>query len=91
MGLRPVFLSPRIPDFLSSLVALSNFMRLSLRETRIRGRGWCCVVGNPGNAGARGTRSERCGGRSGLRGHFPFRVGGNGRVDSEETSSSVLV
>jgi hypothetical protein len=41
---------PRIPDFLSRLVALSNFMRL--RESRMRGRGWCCVVGNPGNAGA---------------------------------------
>jgi hypothetical protein len=43
---------PRIPDFLSRLVALSNFMRLSLRESRIRGHGKCSVVGNPGNASA---------------------------------------
>jgi hypothetical protein len=28
---------PRIPDFLSRLVALSDFMRLSLRESRTRG------------------------------------------------------
>jgi hypothetical protein len=33
-------------------------MRLSLRESRIRGRGWRCVVGNRGSAGARGTRTE---------------------------------
>jgi hypothetical protein len=51
-GLRPSFFGPRIPDFLSRLVALSNFMRLSLRESRMRGRRLCCAVGNPGNAGA---------------------------------------
>jgi hypothetical protein len=38
MGFGPFFPNPRIPDFLSGLVALSNFMRLSLRESRIRGR-----------------------------------------------------
>jgi hypothetical protein len=27
-------------------------MRLSLRESRMRGRGKYCVVGNPGDAGA---------------------------------------
>ena len=32
----PLVLGPRIPDFLSRLVTLSNFMRLSLRESRIR-------------------------------------------------------
>jgi hypothetical protein len=31
-----------------AFVALSNFTRLSLRESRIRGRGWSCLVGNPG-------------------------------------------
>jgi len=30
---------PTGPDFLSRLLALSNFMRLSLRESRKRGRG----------------------------------------------------
>jgi hypothetical protein len=48
----PIVFVPRIPDFLSRLVTLSNIMRLSLREIRTRGRGQCCVVGNPGNAGA---------------------------------------
>src|SRR5277367_6937433 len=48
----PIVFGPRIPDFLSRLVALSNFMRLSLRESRIRGCGRFCMVGNPGNAGA---------------------------------------
>jgi hypothetical protein len=48
---------PRIPDFLSRLVASSKALRLSLRESRMRGRAWCCVVDNPGNAGANmGTR-----------------------------------
>ena len=47
----PLVLGPRIPDFLSRLVTLSNFMRLSLRESRIRvvasaasrksGQRWC--------------------------------------------------
>jgi hypothetical protein len=31
-GLRPSFLFPRTPDFLSRLVALSNCMRLSLKK-----------------------------------------------------------
>jgi hypothetical protein len=47
-----VFIGPRIPDFLSRLVALSNVVRLSLGESRMRGRGECRIVGNPGNAGA---------------------------------------
>jgi hypothetical protein len=51
MGLRPVLLNPRIPDFLSRFVALINFMRLSLREPHAR-RGYCCEVGNPANADA---------------------------------------
>jgi hypothetical protein len=34
----PIVFGPRIPDFPSRLVALSNFMLLSLRESRIRGR-----------------------------------------------------
>jgi hypothetical protein len=34
----PIVFGPRIPDFLSKLAALSNFLRLSLRESRIRGR-----------------------------------------------------
>src|SRR3984957_824016 len=47
----PLVFGPRIPDFLSRLVTLSNFMRLSLRESRIRvvasaasrksGQRWC--------------------------------------------------
>jgi hypothetical protein len=51
-GLRPSFLGPRIPDFLSSVVALSKTMRLSLREkphkrswlvlrSRKSGQRWC--------------------------------------------------
>jgi hypothetical protein len=32
MGLRPVVFGPRTPDFLSRLVALANFMRLSLMK-----------------------------------------------------------
>ena len=59
MGLRPIFFVPRIPDFLSKLVALSNFMRLSLRESRMRGRGLYCVVENPGNAGANVGHPDR--------------------------------
>jgi hypothetical protein len=35
----PVFVGPRIPDFLSRVVALNKFVRLSLRESHIRGRG----------------------------------------------------
>jgi hypothetical protein len=35
----PIVFGPRIPDFLSRLMALSNIMRLSLRESRMRGRG----------------------------------------------------
>ena len=35
----PIVFGPRIPDFLSRFVALSNFMRLSLRESRIRDPG----------------------------------------------------
>jgi len=35
MGFRPVSINPRIPNFLSRLVALLNFMRLSLRERRL--------------------------------------------------------
>jgi hypothetical protein len=35
----PIVFGPRIPDFLLRLVALSNFVRLSLRESRMRGRG----------------------------------------------------
>ena len=36
------------PDFLWSLVALRDIMRLSLRERRTRGFVQCCVAGNPG-------------------------------------------
>jgi hypothetical protein len=56
----PVIFGPRIPDFLSRVVALSKFMRLSLRENRIRGRGQCCVAGDPGNAGANTGDPCRC-------------------------------
>jgi hypothetical protein len=48
----PIVFGPRIPDFLARLVVLSKTMRLSLRESRKRGRAQCCLVGNPGNAGA---------------------------------------
>jgi hypothetical protein len=37
----PVFLNRRIPDFLSRLVALSDFRRLSFRESRIHGLREC--------------------------------------------------
>ena len=33
----PIVFCPRISDFLSKVVTLSNFMPLSLRESRIRG------------------------------------------------------
>jgi hypothetical protein len=36
------------PDFLLRLVALANFMRLSLRERRTRYRVQRSVAGNPG-------------------------------------------
>jgi hypothetical protein len=36
------------PDFLWNLVALVDFMRLSLTERRTRGLVQCCVAGNPG-------------------------------------------
>ena len=36
------------PDFLSSLAALANFMRLSLRKAAHVAVGEYCVVGNPG-------------------------------------------
>jgi hypothetical protein len=37
------------PDSLWSLVALADFMRLSLTERRTRGLVWRCVAGNPGS------------------------------------------
>jgi hypothetical protein len=40
-ALHPVFFGPRTPDFLSRLVALSNFIRLSLMKSRTRGHVWC--------------------------------------------------
>ena len=36
------------PDFLLRLVALANFMRLSVRERRTRNRVQRSVAGNPG-------------------------------------------
>jgi IS30 family transposase len=51
----PAFFGPRIPDFLSRLVALSNVVRLSLGESRMRSRGECRILGNPGNASANGA------------------------------------
>jgi hypothetical protein len=36
------------PDFLSSLVALASFMRLSLMKAAHAGVGECSVTGNPG-------------------------------------------
>jgi hypothetical protein len=36
------------PDFLSSLVALANFMRLSLLKAAHAGVGECSITGNPG-------------------------------------------
>jgi hypothetical protein len=35
VGASPIFFGPRIPDFLSRSVAVGNFMRLSLRESRM--------------------------------------------------------
>jgi hypothetical protein len=57
------------PDFLSSLLALANFMRLSLRKARIRGLGWYRDVGNPGplrskNISTKGLRSGKAHSRS---------------------------
>ena len=37
------------PDFLWTLVALADLMRLSLRERRTRSFVQCCVAGNPGS------------------------------------------
>jgi hypothetical protein len=64
---RPVFIDPRIPDFLSGLLALSYFMRLSLRESRIRGRRRCWLVGIRATLARTWAR--------------PFRVGVSGGVD----------
>jgi hypothetical protein len=36
------------PDFLWNLVALTDLMRLSLRERRTRDLVQCCLAGNPG-------------------------------------------
>ena len=36
------------PDFLLRLVALANFMRLSLLKAANVAAGECCVAGNPG-------------------------------------------
>jgi hypothetical protein len=45
------------PDFLSRLVALADFMRLSLRKAAHVVVGKCCVIGNPGPLGM--TKGER--------------------------------
>src|SRR5450631_3713534 len=37
------------PDFLWTLMAFADLMRLSLRERRTRGLVWHCVAGNPGS------------------------------------------
>jgi hypothetical protein len=47
----PIFFGPRIPDFVSRFVALSNFMRLSFERKPHARRVYWCEVGNPGNAG----------------------------------------
>jgi hypothetical protein len=39
----------KTPDFLSSSAALTNFLRLSLRENRTRVHNGRCVAGNPGS------------------------------------------
>jgi hypothetical protein len=49
------------PDFLLRLVALANFMRLSLRERRTRNRVQRIVAGNPG----RDDKKERVVARKG--------------------------
>ena len=57
MGLRPVVFGPRTPDFLSRLVALANFMRLSLMKAAHAAVGWRRVTGNPDTLGRTwGTR-----------------------------------
>jgi hypothetical protein len=42
---------PILPDFLSRLMALSNFMRLFLRESRTRGRGLMLASRKSGHLG----------------------------------------
>src|ERR1700678_1792016 len=65
----PIVFVPRIPDFLSRFVALSKFMRLSLRESRTRAGRWWRAIGNPGNAGANvGHPYGAVGPATGLRG-----------------------
>src|SRR6202043_522306 len=49
------------PDFLLRLVALANFMRLSLRERRTRERVQRSAAGNPG----RDDKKERAAGKRG--------------------------
>ena len=71
----PVFFFPRTPDFLLRLVALSNSMRLSLKESRTRGPVLCCVTANPGTLGRTwGTLcySVRIGGGDYLRRNRPL-------------------
>jgi hypothetical protein len=46
------------PDFLWSLVALAELMRLSLRERRTRGFVQCCVAGNPGTLRSHGSPGQ---------------------------------
>jgi tetratricopeptide (TPR) repeat protein len=48
----PCRFRPTHPGFPVEIGAASNFVRLSLRESRKRGRRHFSVVGNPGNAGA---------------------------------------
>ena len=62
------------PDFLLRLVALANFMRLSLRERRTRNRVQRSVAGNPG----RDDKKERVVARKGRllnRGIFQIEFG----------------
>jgi hypothetical protein len=46
------------PDFLWTLVALADLMRLSLRERRTRGFVQCCVAGNPGSLRSHGKPGQ---------------------------------
>jgi hypothetical protein len=46
------------PDFLSKLVALANFMRLSLLKAARVADGECCVAGNPGTLRSHGKPGQ---------------------------------
>jgi hypothetical protein len=63
----------RTPDFLSSLVALTNFMRLSLMKAAHAAVGWRPVAGNPGTWDENGLFPLLSAGSTAMVGASPHR------------------